>query len=337
MIQQNPGALLDNRSEELKAKDYKSTNPELASAVTLKWIEKPVSAWKNYPARNQDGSSSCVAQAFQKAYTVLTGKINSAHPIYRSRMNFPGEGMYLYDGGDIFKKQGTVDETEDVSQNVGEAIMNLPISEQVKLLLADGMKCRKIGAYIFVTANKDIDAIAEAIEKYGHCIITVQSNYNEWTSIPVVNGEPKWGHAICAIDYVLYQGKKYIVIEDSWGPNLGQFDDRRILSAEFLQARCTGALYITPPVPPTPFHYVFTKTLKKGMVSADVEALQKALKQFGFFPQIATTKTYGTVTEASVNKFQLAYKDEILTPNGLSQPTGIFGPSCIKKMNELLK
>lgn len=335
MQNQNPGGLVDNRSPEMKLKDYKSTNPELASAVSLKWVEKTPEQWKQYPSRDQDGSSSCVAQACQKAYTVLTGKIGSAHPIYRKRLNFSGVGMYLYDAGDIFKKQGTVLESEDPSQSLGENAMNADLTANVQQILQTSPQ--KIGAYVFVTNFTDINAIAETIEKYGHCIITVGSNYEEWSSIPQVQGAVKWYHAICAVDYVLYQGKKYIVIEESWGSNIGQFGHRRLLSAEFIKTRGTGAMYLVPAVPPAPFKYVFTKRLSRGSTGIEVENLQKALKQLGFFPQIQTTKIYGPVTETSVNKFQLAYKDEILTPSGLTQPTGIFGPSTMKKLNELIK
>ena len=334
MQNQTPGGLLDNRSPELKLKDYKNTNPELASAVALKWIEKPVDQWKNYPARDQDGSSSCVAQAAQKAYYILTKEITSAHPIYRKRLNFNGVGMYLYDAGDIFRKQGTVLESQDPSQGLGEAVMNQDLSTTVQQLLATSPK--KIGAYVFVENFTDINAIAETIEKYGHCLITVGSNYAEWSSIPQVQGSVNWYHCICATDYVLYQGKKYIVIEESWGSNIGQFGHRRLLSAEFLKTRGTGAMYLMPATPPTPFTYTFKNRLSPGSKGTEVEALQKALKFLGFFPQVPTKKNYGPVTVASVNKFQLAYKDEILTPNGLSQPTGIFGPASIKKMNSLL-
>lgn len=327
------GALLDERPQELKDKDFKSDNPELASALPINWIEKTPEQWKNYPARDQSHSSSCVAQALSKALFTMNIDIYSAHPIYRSRKNFSDKGMWLYDGADILKKQGTVLENIDISQGIGESEMNKSISDSVQNILKTN--AIKVGGYVYVDKN-DFEGIAKAVEDNKHCVITVGSNYNEWSSIPQVQGEVKWGHAICVIDYVLYQGKKYLVIEDSWGSNIGQFDDRRLLSEEFIKARCTGAMYLLPYVPSTPIHHVFTQTLKKGDNNNEVLMLQNKLKELGFFPNMSTTTYFGTITENAVKKFQLAYKNEILVPAGLTQPTGVFGKFTLTQLNKLI-
>ncbi len=47
------------------------------------------------------------------------------------------------------------------------------------------------------------------------------------------------------------------------------------------------------------------------------------------------TAYYGPATAAAVSKFQVKYRAEILTPSGLSAPTGYFGPSSIAKANAL--
>lgn len=328
------GALLDERPEERKAKDFKSDNPELASAVQLNWVEKKPEEWKNYPSRNQVNSSSCVAQAMSKALYTMQKGVVSAHPIYRSRKNFSEKGMWLYDGADILKKQGTVGEDQDMSQNVNEDFLNMPIANVVEDILKTTPI--KIGGYVYVANCKNIDEIAQAIEEHGHCVITVGSNYAEWSSIPEVQGDVKWYHGICAIDYVLYNGKKYIVIEDSWGSNIGQFDDRRLLSEEFIKTRCTGALFFLPYTPPSPIHHVFTQKLQRGDSGEEVLFLQNALKQLKFFPDMATTKFYGVITEHAINNFQMYYKDDILTPLGLTQPTGRFGSATMAKLNSLL-
>jgi hypothetical protein len=51
---------------------------------------------------------------------------------------------------------------------------------------------------------------------------------------------------------------------------------------------------------------------------------------------IESTGFYGIRTTEAVKKFQLAYKSDILTPVGLTEPTGVFATYSINKMNQLL-
>lgn len=332
MNTQYQGALLDDRPELAKAKDFKLEGTELAGASQIVWVEKKIEDWKNYPARNQISSSSCVAQAFSKALFTLGHDITSAHPIYRQRKNFNDKGMWLYDAADILKKQGTVPEVIAKSQNLGEDEMNRDIEDATEKYLKDNPI--KIGAYAYI--NRNIEGIAKAVEEHKHCVLTFGATNQEWTDIPEVKGEPVWYHAICAVDYVLYQGKKYIVIEDSWGENVGRFGDRRLISEDFINKRCTGAMVILPYVKEEKTNYKFTKVLRLGSKGKEVEELQKALKILGFFPNMQTTEVFGKITETAVKKFQEAYKDDVLKPVGLIKPTGIFGQLSINKLNKLM-
>ncbi len=157
------GALLDTRTDEQKSKDFKLKDLGLAGASPVVWKEKAVSEWRNYPARNQISSSSCVSQAYSKALFTLGFDVVSAHPIYRTRRNFAEKGMWLYDGADILVKQGTVPEALDQSQNLDEIAMNRDLSIPVKDALAGNPI--KIGGYAYVDHN--IEAIAQAIEDHG--------------------------------------------------------------------------------------------------------------------------------------------------------------------------
>lgn len=327
------GALVDTRSEELKNKDFQLEGSELAGSPSLNWQEKKIEDWKNYPARDQVGSSSCVAQAFSKALFTLGYDITSAHPIYRQRKNFNEKGMWLYDAADILKKTGTVPETVSQSQNLNETQMNRDIDLIAKEYLAKTPI--KIGGYAYVN-KASIDEIAKAVEEHKHCVLTFGASNQEWTDMPEVKGEPVWYHAICAVDYVLYGNKKYIVIEDSWGENVGRFGDRRLISEEFIKQRCAGAMVILPYVKEQKTKYTFSKILRIGSKGVEVEELQKALKELGFFPDIQTTKTFGKITETAVKKFQEAYKQDILIPAGLNKATGIFGQLTIKKLNKIM-
>jgi peptidoglycan hydrolase-like protein with peptidoglycan-binding domain len=90
--------------------------------------------------------------------------------------------------------------------------------------------------------------------------------------------------------------------------------------------------------------YAWTRSLSSGSTGADVMTLQKFLNS-DIATQVASagaagsagmeTQYYGPATAAAVSNFQVKYRDEILTPNGLVNPTGYFGPSSIAKANAL--
>jgi len=99
-----------------------------------------------------------------------------------------------------------------------------------------------------------------------------------------------------------------------------------------------GVLSVKTPKPKTPLpQYTFTKSLRKGDRGTDVAMLQKALKALGFFKLDYTTDYFGYYTEQAVKNFQAEYADEVLKPWGITLPTGFFGSTSIKKLNELLK
>src|SRR3989304_8108264 len=105
----NPGALVDDRSASAKALDY--TLEETVSAPEpVTWIEKVPTQWKRYNIRNQTTSSSCVAQTVAKMLEIIYKQkpgesvVFSATPVYRQRSNYPGEGMIGINALDIAKK-----------------------------------------------------------------------------------------------------------------------------------------------------------------------------------------------------------------------------------------
>jgi len=84
----------------------------------------------------------------------------------------------------------------------------------------------------------------------------------------------------------------------------------------------------------------FNKNLGVGINTAsnkasdDVWLLHIALKKEGFSVD-ADSSSYSENTTATVSAFQLKYKNEILTPNGLANPTGYVGPATRAKLNQL--
>lgn len=89
--------------------------------------------------------------------------------------------------------------------------------------------------------------------------------------------------------------------------------------------------------------FVWTRDLKTGATGADVKELQKFLNSDLDTRVAATgagsvgmeTDYFGPATAAAVSKFQVKYRSEILSPSGLVNPTGFFGPSTRAKANAL--
>lgn len=89
--------------------------------------------------------------------------------------------------------------------------------------------------------------------------------------------------------------------------------------------------------------YVWSRSLSTGSTGADVQALQQFLNSNASTQVAATgvgsagmeTQYYGALTAAAVSDFQVLYRSDVLTPLGLVNPTGYFGPSSMAKANSL--
>lgn len=83
--------------------------------------------------------------------------------------------------------------------------------------------------------------------------------------------------------------------------------------------------------------YQFTRSMTVGSRGEDVRQLQVMLNQHGFTVSesgpgsVGNESIYfGQKTRSALIRFQNFYRDDILTPVGLSSGTGYFGPSTIK-------
>ena len=87
----------------------------------------------------------------------------------------------------------------------------------------------------------------------------------------------------------------------------------------------------------------FTRDLKVSVTGADVKELQMFLNSdpdtrvaaAGAGSAGMETMYFGPATGAAVSKFQVKYRAEILSPAGLVNPTGFFGPSSRAQANKL--
>lgn len=340
----NPGALIDTRTEAEKSKDY--LFPELVSAIEpVIWIEKPQSDWRKFPIFSQNGSGSCVAQTLRKLYGVYlwlkTGvwvDISASH-IYQRRVNRPSPGM---GGIDVFQigQKGTTLEQFAPSENMTDAQMDsmnvIPFMEKIG-------ETFKLGSYIKISPT-DIDTIASIIQKTGKAVMVwFYFTYNEWTNIPTVvdstlnlNNQNTLKHSVSAVDFTMWQGKKALVIDDSWGLSAAM-SGQRVITEDFFNARNFFAAYFQNfafEEEPKP-KWTFTKILQFEETNADVKALQGILKHEGLFPTNTTsTGFYGSITAKAVLAWQK--KHAIAPIEELDSLAGRrVGQKTINKLNEI--
>jgi peptidoglycan hydrolase-like protein with peptidoglycan-binding domain len=78
-----------------------------------------------------------------------------------------------------------------------------------------------------------------------------------------------------------------------------------------------------------------TEILSFGSVGSDVETLQVFLFNNGYLSAEPNGR-FGPQTEKAVKRFQAKYADELLTPQGFKNPTGMVGDATRKKINEII-
>jgi hypothetical protein len=340
------GAMEDPRLPEEKAKDYR--HEEIAAAgAPLTWVEKPQSEWRKFEIFNQDGSSSCVAQSKAKEGGILNFLEEglfirlSARDVYAKRQNKPAQGMWGADANNIVVGDGITLESLMPSEGKGEAEMNND---------SDRTNSMKVIAKVFrgkswFVLPFDFDAIGAVIDQGIAVNVWFRWDLNEWDQ-PVPKISPTSAlanhHSVVAVDRTLYQGKKALIIEDSWGKDRG-FAGQRVITEDWI-GRMTWASYFVDlsnlallnEAAPTKPHFVFTKDLQVGMTDPEVKGLQDCLKFEGLFPNLQeSTGYFGGLTRKAVVDFQNKYADEILKPLGLTAATGIVGASTRQKLNAL--
>lgn len=289
-------------------RDFK--REELAKSTIPNWIEKKT--YRSYPVRNQAQSLSCVAQGVS---TILGSIIQrdygkylevSARPIYIARSNKPSGGMIFREAMQIGAGLGSTFEFSVPSQNMTEEQMN--DSSDIKEI--DSIIASIINGYNYFSVPFSFDAISAIIEEGNALIVGFMFDYSEWdVEFPTINqsSTKSLHHCVTIVDYTLINGKKYLVVQDSWGKDRGK-NGLRFISEDWI-SRMTACWYYDKLDYKSENDFVsevFTSDLELGMHNQDVKRLQIFLKRLGFFPDIEVTYYYGPITADAVKKFQLA-------------------------------
>lgn len=329
------GVVEDPRSEDKKSQDFKYDGL-VASAIPVVWEEKDII--KSYLIKNQDGSSSCVAQATSKLlgiHEVVEGKeYKNLSPkfIYTRRSNYPSGGMWFQNALDIAVKSGSCLEESLPSDTKGESFMN-DKSQEVESCAVEALKYK---AKNYIALPIDINKIAEVIEQGYAVLLGFRFDYNEWTDYPFLdpNSKLECHHGVAGVDKLLIKRVKHLTIDDSWGPGYGK-GGVRFISEEFLNARCTYAGYLTSLVyepQDEEFHYQWLRSMRfygVSNVKKDVLALQKALQVRGYFPMNGKLDgIFGGITLKAVKDFQKSYA---------LKADGIVGPKTLLVLNTQFK
>lgn len=310
------GALVDTRGKKEKEKDFQFK--EVVSAASpVNWMEK--AGYRKFPIFNQNGSGSCVAQTEAKELGIMRWLKDgnyvhfSAADIYQRRSNKPQAGMGAVDARSS-AKEGITLEVLSPSQNMTDATMDAVVIEPYKHEVG---KVFAVPNYLELPA-RDIETVASTIQATGKGVMVwFYFKISEWTSQPKVlypildiQAFDTIRHSVTAVDWTLKDGKKCLVIEDSWGLAAG-VNGQRIVDEDFFKARNWYAGYLINFIfdePSNVPHYFFSKELLFGQTDPDIKALQDVLKYETFFPLNAeSTGYYGAITAKGVLSFQKKY------------------------------
>ena len=145
------------------------------------------------------------------------------------------------------------------------------------------------------------------------------------------------GHEIYPYAFDVKDGRSICIFRNSWSDQWGDMGDGWFYIDEYLPfiREIITVFDLDPSYQAQAWSYTFKNPLKLGMSGSDVVALQHALRIDGEFTYPQLTGYFGPVTFAAVEAFQSKYASDILTPLGLTKPTGYVGASTLRKLNAL--
>lgn len=275
----------------------------VAKAASVVWTEKTPDQWRTFLSQYQYSSSSCVAFTIAKLAQVLyflkTGRKVKFSPGWVYKQRDPKvEGMWI-DNAVAIAGGGLPTEELYPSEGLSETqINNLP-----DLPYTNGVAKEFAISVNWINLPLDFETVASTIQATNKGIMLwfKFGGNNEWfgNSIPAIKGsKTPYRHSVCAVDAVLYKGRKYLVIEDSADVD-GSFGHRKLIDKTFFEERCELARY--------PVTFKFDQTAKPHY-DGSVKSLQDCLKFEGVLASnIDSTGYYGSLTTQAVKDFQRRY------------------------------
>ena len=197
------------------------------SAAPFDWdkgydIEKVINF--TIPFKDQDGSSSCVGQAWSYYTGVLdaveTGKYNLVSAkAYYSQIALPSGGAYIREGGKLTVDWGAISETAVPSYENGQSPSETFMRDKSWKDNQDDLLAQKLKAKEFrMVADITMDIIAQGIrDNYGVVGGINGANNGSWNSLEPTPGKKEWGHALYFGKAGVDEKGKYIATPNSWG------------------------------------------------------------------------------------------------------------------------
>lgn len=341
--------LIDDRPVKEKEKDFLHEELALGNSLveylTRKQADK---SKKKYPVANQFSTSSCAAHSgamslgIQEMYEGRPFNVLSPMFIYRKRKNFPAEGMYVHDVGDICRKFGACPfELLPTPKTEGEA-NSLFVTGKME----DEAKPYRSGEYFSLT-KPIMDEYVRICNNLELPIkLFIWGSVKEWSmetpeildsKLTLENAVVRHLVTVLPLSGHTHRKKKYFIIQDS--AHFGKKTHRYISEAWLAKRVVVGQYMLSIPntVEPTPPPlYDFKVNLKVGDTGEEVRRVQEFLKSQGFFPDMPCTNYYGGITCKAVEDFQLKYSNKILAFFGLTKPTGYWGEKTREMANNII-
>lgn len=268
----------------------------------VSWKLLDIDTVKSYPVFNQDGSGSCVAQSWALIASILyekrTGKYIKFSPawIYQQRSNKPGMGMIGTNVAEISATSGHIPYDLMPSDLLNESQIN---SVKTYPWFTEIAKVFRTDDRLIQLPVGNIDTLVSTMQVTDKPVnVWFAFDYNEWRDVPVIIGNrPSLRHSVVAIDYGLYNGKKAIVIQDSWGKTSTKFNGKRIITEDFFKARNLFSAYSR--------RFKFDITADKVSFNGSIMSLQECLRSIGLFPQgVQFVESLGPITRQGLREFQ---------------------------------